>query len=142
MPGRMKLRRRVSLHLGMELPGVRDLFPEGIPEPAQEPQNTEAVDTYTGPATVREWKEKQLKYLGHDLRVQGQISSDEWRGLGRACGPRFRLADRDVQRLESIMYRFREEIFAGLEHAEVIDTQEATPARPSFLRLVVDNDSA
>jgi hypothetical protein len=129
---RMKLRRWVEPALAMQLPGVCDLFPEA------EPPSSEPVDADTGPATPREWKGKQLDYLGHDLRVQASISGNEWRGLGRACGPRFRLAEGDIQRLESIAHRFREEIFAALEQAAVIDTQQSP--RPSFLRLVVDND--
>lgn len=141
-PDRMKLMMcRGDTTLAMQLPGVRDLFPEGIPEFAQaEPKSSEPSAADTGPSpTAREFKGKLLDGLSHDLNVQGSISGKEWRGLSRVTGPRFRLADADIQRMESIMNRFGEELFAALEQAVVIDTQQ--PPRPSHMRLVVDNTS-
>jgi hypothetical protein len=38
-PERMMLVRRVKVEQAIQLPGMRALFPEGIPEPAQESQN-------------------------------------------------------------------------------------------------------
>jgi hypothetical protein len=100
------------------------------------PDVTETL-TPTGPATARAWKEKQLVYLGQDLRVNAVTIGDQWCGLSCTCGPRFRLAEGDLKRMEAIMHRFSEELFTLLQQAAVIDTQ-ASP-RPSFLRLVVDN---
>jgi hypothetical protein len=139
-PGRMKLQRRGDPGIAMQLPGMTELFPEGLAAPVQDdpPQNSEPAEgEHWWPATARAWKENQLDYLGSDLRIHAKMTGDQWRGLSRVSGPRFRLAEGDLNRMEAIMHRFSEELLALLQQATVIDSQ-ASP-RPSFLRLVVDN---
>jgi hypothetical protein len=103
---------------------------------------SESSGAKAGPATGRELKGKLLDSLDHDLNLQARVSGKEWRGLSRLTGPRFQLADADIQRMESITHRFSEEILAALEQAVVIDT-EAPTAKPrsSFLRVVADNSA-
>jgi hypothetical protein len=131
-PARMKLTRGLDANTAIGLPGMREMFPEGIPKPTQvEPS------AGTGPATAQEFKGRLLYSLDLLLSVQACTSTQEWRGLSRSTGPRFRLADADIQRMESKMDRFKAELFAALEESVVIDDQ--APKRPSGLRLVVNN---
>ena len=57
MPGRMKLMRRVSLQRAMELPGVRELFPDGIPKPVQFERKRSDSSSYTWEQFVQDWKQ-------------------------------------------------------------------------------------
>jgi hypothetical protein len=137
-PDRMKLQRRGDPGIAMQLPGVRELFPEGFPEPAQaEAQSSEPAAADTGAATASDWKEERLDGMDSDLRFLESWNGKQWRGVGEYASPRFRFADGDIQTMESILHRFRTDLFAALDRAAVIDTH-ATP-RPAFLRLVVDN---
>jgi hypothetical protein len=78
--------------------------------------------------------------MDSDLRHLESWNGDLWRGVGEYASPRFRFADGDITGLDSIIHRFRGELFAALERATVVDAEQAP--RPSFLRLVVDNKSA
>ena len=141
-PRRMKLCRNGGSDFAMQLPGMREMFPEGFPEPPQiETQRSAPADAETWwAATADEWKEKEFEHLDMDHRVNLKLNGERWRGLNRRlCGPRFRLADADIRSMEAVMDRFSQELNTLLEQAEVIDTQ-ASPARGSFLRLVVNNE--
>jgi hypothetical protein len=138
MPGRMKLQRYVAVQHAMALPGIRDLFPEGIQEPARaEPRSSDCSESQSAPATASVWKSEQTRDVGVWF---GAFNSDmkQWRGLG--IEPRFRFAESDVRRLDAIVSKFRGEVSAALARAVVIDTQAS--ARPTFLRLVIDNTRA
>jgi hypothetical protein len=112
--------------------------PEGIPNPAQaEPQSGEPATS--GPATAAEWREEQLDGMDRDLRFLESWNRNLWRGISKYAGPRFRFADDDISRLDSILHRFRSEVIEALERAVVVDKQQSP--RPSFLRLAVDNSA-
>ncbi|GEM_PF-5667774 len=152
-PRRMKLRRCAVPKIAMGMPGVRELFPEGIPEPAStlgapelvlvqsEPQSKEPAAA--GPETAAEWREQQLDDMESNLRYLKSWNGNHWRGLGKFASPRFRLADDEISRLDSILHRFRSEVFEALEQAVVVDNEAPEPRRPrpSFLRMVVDNEA-
>jgi hypothetical protein len=147
-PDRMKLTRSGEPTLAMQLPGVRELFPEGIAEPVPaEAQSTEPAAADTGPATAEDWKEERLDGMDSDLRFLESWNGNLWRGVGKYASPRFRFADGEIKRLDSILGRFRRELIEALEQAVVVDTAHADTngiplTRPPFLRLVIDNDSA
>jgi hypothetical protein len=148
MPGRMKLKRSVSHEFAPQLPGVRELFPEGIPEPSRsEPQGAEPAHADSGqaesksseraksdtPETAEDWKGKQQHSVGVALgRLWGIL--EFWRVCSDA---RFRFTDDDSRRLDSIFKKFNADIGMVLDPAVVIDTQ--APPQRSFLRLVVNN---
>jgi hypothetical protein len=134
VPDRMKLQRRVDdPTFVMQLPGVRELFPEGIPEP--EPQIS---------------KGERICFVGKALSfVQGATT---WLG----DKDQVLLSDIDLERASSIVDRFLADMHAAMKEAGAIDAQQAPPhlrgpiiqahadnngipSRPSFLRLVVDN---
>jgi hypothetical protein len=141
LPERMKLERHGEPTFVMQLPGVRELFPEGIAKFVQaEAQSSEPATDCICLATSRAWKDEQIWDIGSYLRTD-RLSrhGDPWRGAG-IYGPRFRFADADIKHMESMMDRFREEMCAALEQAAVIDSEQSP--RPSFLRLVVNNEFA
>jgi hypothetical protein len=133
MPQRMKLIRWMSLEAAVQLPGVRELFPEGVAPPPVEPDDPTEVKPRS--VTARVWKSEQIQGIGEAL---GALNYDrkQWLGLGKGVAL-FRFTDRDVQRLEAIIGRFRGEMSAALDRATVVDIQGT--GLPSFLRLVVDN---
>jgi hypothetical protein len=93
-------------------------------------------------STVREWKAEHHKGLGMSFAHtrQHRIPSPEMKEIHAAIyGTRFRFAQEDVQRIDSILHRFREELAMAINQAAVVDGEAS--ARPSHLRLVVDNDT-
>jgi hypothetical protein len=136
--GRMRVTRQLEPQFAIQLLGVRDLFPDGFPEPqaSESAAAQEQADTDTGPATVADWKEDALSSMDSDLRFFESWNVKRWRGLC-TYGPRFRFGTSDIEQLESIFRRFRKELFETLESADAIDTQGSP--RPSFLRLVANN---
>jgi hypothetical protein len=139
-PERMRLWRTADPATAMQLRGVRELFPEGFPEPVQddEPQSTKLADADNGPATAQEWKERDASLMSGYLGFLEKTNGENWSGVVPVFGRRFRLADSDIRRLRSIISAFRTEIFAAHDRAVVIDSQAAARG-PSFLRLVVNN---
>jgi hypothetical protein len=103
----------------------------------------EARDSDLSPAifsTVREWKAEHHNALSswlRSLRFQWAPVPDLSDVNAAIYGERFRLADTDVWRIDSIIHQFTEELHAAIDQAAVIDRE--APARPSHLRLAVDN---
>jgi hypothetical protein len=100
-PDRMKLERCPDAATVMRLPGVRELFPQGIPNPAQaEPQS----------------KEERICLVGKALTfVQGATT---WLG----DKDKVLLSDIDLERAGSIVDKFLADMRAAMEEAAVIDT--------------------
>jgi hypothetical protein len=133
-PDRMLLTRFVSAKTAMQLPGVREMFPEGLPAPEV---HSEQFDRHPVPGSAQEWKTEQTEGLRvwFDAlpRVAG-INTDD---------PRFQFDGSDLERLETLIGSFHTAISYALYQAAVVDKQ--SPGRrgpPSFLRLVVDNSRA
>jgi hypothetical protein len=120
-PDRMKLMRRSEdPALAMELPGVRELFSEGIPEPpAQvEPQS----------------KEERLRFVGKALSFVQDATT--WLG----DRDQVLLSDIDLECAGLLVDRFLAEIHALMKQAGALETQQPS-TRPPFLRLVVNNSA-
>jgi hypothetical protein len=143
-PGSMTLTLR---RIDIALPGVRDLFPDGLPEPEPvEAQRERAKQRTRGHLTV-------IDGLAPLPRAERWATAQEWKrdlldGIASAhppslfeigvaeklSGGRFQLDEADMKRTESIEARYREELLSALERASVTDSRE--PRRQPRLRLV------
>jgi hypothetical protein len=119
-PDRMKLMRRSDdPALAMELPGMRELSPDGFPEPpAQaEPQS----------------KEERLRFVGKALSFVQDATT--WLG----DRDQVLLSDIDLECAGLLVSGFLADMHAFLKHAGALETQQPS-TRPPFLRLVVNNN--
>jgi len=87
-------------------------------------------------STASEWKAEHH----HSVRISLACLHPRTPSATSIYGARFRFSQTDVQRINSIIDRFREELHTAIDQGAVIDAEQ--PARPNFLRLVVDNSGA
>jgi hypothetical protein len=133
VPDRMKLCRHASAADALDLPGMRELFPQVIAMPRYEPHRPADKSA----VTARDWK-RGVTVTAEQM--VGAVKDAFHHALDSGGTGRFRFAYSDLGRVAAILNRCSEEMSAALDQAEVIDT-EAASARPAFLRLVVDNTS-
>jgi hypothetical protein len=130
MPDRLRVRlyiNRENEDAALELPGVRELFPAGVPH--VEPPPAEYRETDTTPQTVSEWRE-QVGGFCESLLDTVMVALEG--GPGNGCypyGDRFRVAEADVQVAELL----RAGLLSAINRARVVDLKR------EGLRLVVDN---
>lgn len=109
-PGRVSLRRYFSREISMEMPGVRELFPEGIPEPEKESSKDEP---------------SRADFCTTMLNMIMQCARGDHPSWPKAMPSETQcLIERHI---DAIRERFR------------CNGGKRSAPRPSFLRLVVDN---
>jgi hypothetical protein len=124
-------RGRPPREQALDLPGVRALFPEGLPAPAPAPD----ADADAGPTSAKEWRESLLGFCMSMMHaVVTMAQPGRWPAeLGPAKPLRFHLREADVAQIAALGERFKVELRVLFERAQVIDEK-----RPR-LRLVADN---
>jgi len=134
-PEAIKLWRLVSHETALTLPGVAELFPEGLPrfepEPAPPPETDETV---RDPESASAWRKRVRDFCEVSLRTNIIALEGKTQMVHR-----FVLDAESLARIQARTDQYLAELLRELDRAPVIDSQQPERGASPRLRLVVDN---
>jgi hypothetical protein len=134
LPDRLRIKLyidRENEDAAMELPGVHELFPDGLPTIEEAPK--EQAERDGTPRSIQEWHEQVGDFCGSMLHSALVALKGGPTGPDAAIwvyGSRFRVVEADVQAIE----RLQAELLSAINRARIVDLKRAG------LRLVVNNE--